>query len=112
MVKDLSARTDRMVLETAGGIVSNGPALDGIIGAFETVWLKASPQEHLLRVIGQGDLRPMHGTPKALDHLQRLLAQREQDYARADHCLDTTGRSPAACVDDLDAMLAGEPAKR
>lgn len=110
VVKDLSSRDDRIVLETAGGIVSNGPALEIILGAFKTVWLKASPDEHLQRVIQQGDMRPMHGTPKALEHLKTLLVHREQEYARADCVLDTTGRSPAACVDDLE-RIAGYQTK-
>ncbi len=109
VVKDLSGRSDRIVLETAGGIVSNGPALDMILGSFKTVWLKASPEDHLQRVIRQGDMRPMHGTPKALEHLKTLLAAREQEYARADCMLDTTGRQPEACVEELEriAALAG-----
>ncbi len=104
VVKDLANRTGPIVLETAGGIVSNGPALEVILGTFKTVWLKASPDEHLQRVIQQGDMRPMHGTPKALEHLKTLLAHREQEYARADLVLDTTGRSPTACVDELERI--------
>ena len=106
VVRDLSGRNDRIVLETAGGIVSNGPALDLIIKSFKTVWLKASPEEHLERVIRQGDMRPIRGTPQALEHLKTLLATREQEYARADCVLDTTGRTPEACVDELEKMAA------
>lgn len=108
VVRELSGRPDRIVLETAGGIVSNAPALDLILGSFKTVWLKASPEEHLNRVIRQGDMRPMHGTPKALEHLKTLLSSREQEYARADSVLETTGRTPDACVDDLE-RIAGAP---
>ena len=106
VVHNLSGRNDRIVLETAGGIVSNGPALDVILSSFKSVWLKASPEEHLQRVIRQGDMRPMQGTPKALEHLKTLLAQREQEYARADCMIDTTGRTPEACVDELE-QIAG-----
>jgi len=102
VVKVVSGRNDRIVLETAGGIVSNKDALDVILGSFKTVWLKASPDEHLQRVMSQGDMRPMHGTPKALEHLKALLATREEEYARADSVLDTTGRTPEACVDELE----------
>ncbi len=109
VVKDLSARTDRIVLETAGGIVSNAAALEMILSSFRTIWLKAAPQEHLQRVIRQGDMRPMRETPEALDHLKALLKQREQEYARADCALDTTGLSPEACVHKLE-QIAGIPA--
>lgn len=104
VVREITSRADRVVLETAGGIVSNGPALDAILGNFKTVWLKASPEEHLNRVIGQGDMRPMKGTPQALEHLKTLLAQREEEYGRADCVLDTTGLAPEACVDELDRI--------
>ena len=106
VVKELSGRNDRIVLETAGGIVSNAAALDVILGSFKTVWLKASPEEHLQRVIEQGDMRPMYGTPKALDQLRTLLAMREPEYARADCVLDTSGRTSQACVDELDHIAA------
>ena len=104
VVREIISRGDRIVLETAGGIVSNGPALDVILSSFRTVWLKASPEEHLDRVIGQGDTRPMQGAPKALEHLRTLLTQREEEYGRADCVLDTTGRAPEACVDELERI--------
>jgi XRE family aerobic/anaerobic benzoate catabolism transcriptional regulator len=107
VVAELSARNDRIVLETAGGIVSNGSALDVILGSFKTVWLKASPEEHLQRVIKQGDMRPMHGMPKALEHLRTLLARREQEYARADCVIETTSRTPDDCVDELELIAGG-----
>jgi len=104
VVRDLCARSERTVLETAGGIVANEEALDMILGAFKTVWLRASPEEHLARVTHQGDLRPMRDNPKALEHLKVLLAQRELDYARAQCVLDTTSRSVEACLADLEVI--------
>jgi len=104
VVRDIASRDDRIVLETAGGIVSNRDALAVILASFKTVWLKASPEEHLQRVIRQGDMRPMQATPKALEHLKALLAEREAEYARADCALDTAGRTPEACVDELERI--------
>lgn len=104
VVHDLAARSDRIVLETAGGIVANSEALEVILTSFKTVWLKASPEEHLARVVRQGDMRPMQGMPKALDHLKALLAAREAEYARADHVIDTTGRSVADCAQELERI--------
>ena len=105
VVNDLARRNERMIVETAGGIVSNREALDVILGAFKTVWLKASPEEHLDRVVKQGDMRPIQGTPKALEHLKLLLAQREPEYERADFVLDTSRRTPEECVDMLDKIV-------
>ena len=49
--------------------------------------------------------------PKALEHLKTLLARREQEYARADCVLDTTGRTPEACVDELEMIAGGAVAR-
>ena len=104
VVAELVRGSERVVLETSGGIVGNSEALETILTSFKTVWLKAAPEEHLLRVTGQGDLRPMQGNPKALEHLKALLATREADYARADVVLDTTGKTADACLAELERL--------
>lgn len=109
VVAELARRTGPMVVETAGGIVGNGQALDIILAGFKTVWLKARPEEHLARVAGQGDTRPMQGNPRALEHLKALLAQREVDYARAECILDTSGRDIDDCLGELQGIAATIP---
>ena len=104
VIAELARRNDHVVLETAGGLVGNPEALSAILGAYKTVWIQASPEAHLARVAGQGDTRPMHGNPRALDHLKALLATREPEYARAECSLDTAGRSIEACLADLEAI--------
>ncbi len=104
VIADLLRRNDHVVLETAGGIVGNSDALGCVLGAFKTVWIKATPDEHLSRVMNQGDLRPMHGNPQAREHLKALLSAREPDYARAEYVLDTSGRAIDACLADLETI--------
>ena len=104
VVNELAAAEGKMVIETAGGIAGNSDALEVVLGSFKTVWLKASPEEHLMRVAKQGDTRPMRGNPKALDHLKSLLVQRESEYARAETALDTTGKTPEQCVSELERI--------
>lgn len=106
VVAVLARRDDRIVLETAGGIVGNGEALNMILAAFKTIWLKASPEEHLARVAGQGDMRPMLGNPKALEHLKSLLAAREPQYTRAECVIDTSGRTVEATLAELEHIAA------
>ena len=106
VVGEFARRDDRIVLETAGGIVGNAEALDLVLGAFTCIWVKASPEEHLARVIGQGDTRPMHGNPKALEHLKALLAAREADYRRSECVLDTSGRTVDDCLAELERLSA------
>jgi XRE family transcriptional regulator, aerobic/anaerobic benzoate catabolism transcriptional regulator len=107
VVSALVERGGKCVLETAGGIASNNEAMTTILARYKTVWLKASPDEHLSRVARQGDLRPMQGNPTALEHLRTLLASREAEYGRADLVIDTAGRSVEDCFAELQALTAG-----
>lgn len=103
---DLSHRTEPIVVETAGGIAGNDEALDTILTAFTTIWLRAKPDEHLARVASQGDLRPMRGNTRALEQLKGLLKQREAGYARADFAIDTSGKAPDTCLQELVTVMA------
>ena len=78
-----------------------------------TVWLKASPEEHMNRVIAQGDLRPMAGTggTEAMDDLKRILAGRAAFYGKADIAFDTSGKSQDECFAALLATIRSETAK-
>ena len=104
VIAELIRRNDHIVLETSGGIVGNSDALGHILGAFKTVWIRATPDEHLARVMNQGDLRPMHGNPQAREHLKALLSAREPEYARAEYMLDTSGRSIDSCLAELETI--------
>ena len=106
VISALAEREEQIVLETAGGIAGNATALALVLGAFRSVWIKASPQEHLSRVAGQGDTRPMRGNPKALEHLKAMLAQREAGYARAEMTLETGGKSVEQSLSELERLLA------
>lgn len=106
VVAALVERDGKMVLETAGGMTGNSAVMTTILSRFKTVWLKASPEEHLARVAKQGDTRPMLGNPAALEHLKTLLAAREPEYARADAMIDTSGRTLAECFADLEMIAA------
>jgi len=90
----------RAVIATAGGLVSEASTLQMLLSRCYTVWLRASPEEHMKRVIAQGDMRPMAGNAEAMDDLKRILAGREAFYAKADLTFDTGGQPLA------DAYLA------
>jgi XRE family aerobic/anaerobic benzoate catabolism transcriptional regulator len=97
----LLARKELMVLATGGGIVSEPPTFDLILSSFYTIWLKAEPEEHMARVRGQGDLRPMADDRSAMAELRTILLSREPLYARASAVVDTAGLT----VDDAAARL-------
>ncbi len=89
----LLARKELMVLATGGGIVSEPLTFDLILQSFYTIWLKARPEEHMARVRGQGDLRPMADDRSAMAELRTILLSREPLYARASAVVDTSGLS-------------------
>lgn len=101
LVQTLS-RKEPVVLATGGGIVSEPLTFDLILSSFYTVWLKARPEEHMARVRGQGDLRPMADDRSAMAELRTILLSREPLYARAAAQVDTAGLS----VEDATARLA------
>jgi XRE family aerobic/anaerobic benzoate catabolism transcriptional regulator len=90
---------ERAVLSVGGGIVSQPDTYTFLLAHCRTVWLKAAPEEHMARVIAQGDLRPMAGNEEAMDDLRRILKAREALYARADAIVDTSGA-------DIEASFA------
>ena len=81
------------VIATPGGIVAEPATFDTLLGHCTTVWLQASPEEHMARVAAQGDTRPMAQSREAMADLRRILAGRAAFYAKADAAFDTSGRS-------------------
>jgi XRE family transcriptional regulator, aerobic/anaerobic benzoate catabolism transcriptional regulator len=79
------------VIATAGGIVSNAETFALLLRRTHTVWIKARPDEHMRRVMQQGDFRPMAKNRAAMADLVAILDARTPDYARARAELDTSG---------------------
>jgi XRE family transcriptional regulator, aerobic/anaerobic benzoate catabolism transcriptional regulator len=80
-----------MVLATGGGIVSDPVTFERLLASYFTVWIKATPGEHMSRVRKQGDLRPMGADKAAMAELITILQSREPFYARARTVIDTSG---------------------
>ena len=92
---------DRAVLVVGGGIVSEEETFNLLLANCYTVWLKANPEEHMARVLSQGDFRPMAGNEEAMEDLKRILAAREPLYRKADAVVDTAGESPEESLQEL-----------
>jgi XRE family aerobic/anaerobic benzoate catabolism transcriptional regulator len=92
------------VIATGGGIVAQPATYGLLLENCVTIWLRASPEEHMRRVLAQGDTRPMRGTERAMDDLHAILESREQLYARADFTVDTSGRTVEAALQELLAL--------
>ncbi|WP_341703745.1 helix-turn-helix transcriptional regulator [Ferrovibrio sp.] len=98
------------VIATGGSLPSEPATYAHLLAHCFTVWLKARPEEHMGRVVAQGDLRPMAGQSEAMADLKRILAQREALYARADMTFDTAGRAADQAGSELAAALRAHPA--
>jgi len=99
------ATHDRTVIATGGSLVTDPGTYELLLERCRSVWLKASPEEHMARVIAQGDLRPFKGRNAALEEIRKLLADRNRLYGRAEIVLDTSGRTPKASLAELKELL-------
>ena len=108
---------DGVVMTTGGSIVSERETFDLLQSRFYCVWLKTSPEEHMSRVVAQGDMRPFDATRgengqiargamgEAMEDLRGILASRESLYARADAVVDTAARSVKQSLKDLERAV-------
>ena len=95
---------EHVVIAAGGGLVSEAPTYELLRSACYTVWIKASAEEHMQRVIAQGDLRPMHGREEAMGDLRRILAERNDLYGMADAVIDTSNKTLDASQEELQTM--------
>lgn len=100
-------RHDRAVIATGGSIVSEAATFDLLLSACFTVWLTAAPEEHMARVVAQGDTRPMADNEEAMEDLRRILKGREALYSKADARVDTAGKTTAQSLRELKKAVAG-----
>jgi XRE family aerobic/anaerobic benzoate catabolism transcriptional regulator len=104
------AQDERAVIATGGSLVTDAGTYRMVRERCVCVWLKASPEEHMARVMAQGDLRPFKGVTtsgrsSALDEIRQLLADRDHLYSRADFTLDTSGKTPRASFSQLLSLV-------
>ena len=99
------AHDERAVIATGGSLVTDAGTYRALRERCLCVWLKSLAEEHMARVVAQGDLRPFKGInatgrPSARRDPQ-LLADRDRLYSRADVTLDTSGKTLRASLSQL-----------
>lgn len=99
------ATHDTMILAVAGGIVVEPDTYTTLLNHFHTIWLTASPEEHMDRVRAQGDTRPMAGNAEAMSQLKTILTNRTPLYERALARLDTSGKPLKTSLADLLTLI-------
>jgi XRE family aerobic/anaerobic benzoate catabolism transcriptional regulator len=105
-LETIIARFDRAVIATGGSLVTEPATYDLLLSACFVVWLSAKPDEHMGRVLAQGDLRPMADGPQAMDDLKAILESRSPLYAKANARVSTSGKTEAQA---FAALLAAIP---
>lgn len=104
-IEDVVRHYPQAVIATPGGIVSEPATYKLLLSHCYTVWLKAEPEEHMDRVLAQGDKRPMSGNREAMEDLKRILESRTQFYSKADKTVDTSGLTSEQAYSQLIAQL-------
>jgi XRE family transcriptional regulator, aerobic/anaerobic benzoate catabolism transcriptional regulator len=82
----------QVVIATPGGMVSDTATFNLLLSSCTTVWLKAEPEDHMQRVIAQGDMRPMAASKEAMDDLKQILKGRAAFYSKADVTIETSAQ--------------------
>jgi XRE family transcriptional regulator, aerobic/anaerobic benzoate catabolism transcriptional regulator len=99
------------IVTTAGGIVANQETYALLLRRTHTIWIKARPEDHMSRVMAQGDFRPMAQNRAAMADLVAILEARRADYSRAEAEIDTSGeaieQSFAKLLRIVTALLEG-----
>jgi XRE family aerobic/anaerobic benzoate catabolism transcriptional regulator len=100
-LEDIIQRYPRAVIATPGGIVSDPATFKLLLSHCYTVWLKATPKDHMERVLAQGDTRPMSGNREAMEDLKNILESRAAYYSKADQTFDTSNATLEAAYSGL-----------
>jgi XRE family aerobic/anaerobic benzoate catabolism transcriptional regulator len=106
----LLARNEPMVIATGGSVVTDPETWQLLRRRTHTVWLKATPEDHWKRVLGQGDTRPMENRTSAMAELRSILSHRAPMYAQAAQTIDTSAVTVSAAVRMIAAALRRQQA--
>src|SRR5215831_7340355 len=101
----LLAQNESMVIATGGSVVTDPETWQFLKRRTHTVWLKATPEDHWKRVLGQGDTRPMANRTSAMSELRSILSQRAPLYAEAAQTIDTSSIRVNEAVRTIAAAL-------
>ena len=103
---DVLRQQRNFVIATSGSIVTEPGTLELLLASCFTVWVRAEPEEHMKRVMAQGDMRPMAKSARAMEDLISILRSREPLYAKAEFTLSTTGKTPEQNLAELLRVVA------
>ncbi len=95
------------VIATPGGLVADPATFNQLLAHCTTVWLQASPEDHMKRVVAQGDMRPMAASREAMEDLRGILSGRAAFYSKAEYRLDTSTQPLEETFEALRRLVRG-----
>jgi XRE family transcriptional regulator, aerobic/anaerobic benzoate catabolism transcriptional regulator len=101
------AAHEEAVIATPGGLVSDTQSFNLLLSRCTTVWLQATPEDHMRRVREQGDLRPMAASKEAMEDLKSILEGRKAFYSKADITVNTSDRPIESAFASLSQLVRG-----
>ncbi|MBE5075048.1 helix-turn-helix domain-containing protein [Erythrobacteraceae bacterium E2-1 Yellow Sea] len=104
VLASICSNNSMAVIAAPGAIVADGKLYDQLRQSAWTVWLKANPDDHMERVIAQGDLRPMSESRAAMNDLKAILLAREVAYGQADAQVDTSAQDLTSTLGILEEL--------
>ena len=105
VINNLLKKNKKLIVLTGGSIVSEIETYNFVLENFYTIWIKAKPEEHMNRVIKQGDLRPMSSNPRAMDDLNSILKERKNLYLQADAIVNTENKNKNDSYKELKEII-------
>jgi XRE family aerobic/anaerobic benzoate catabolism transcriptional regulator len=92
-LEEVTQRGERVVIATPGGVVSDPATFGVLLESCLTVWLQARPEDHMRRVLAQGDTRPIEASAEAMEDLRSILRTRSALYSKSEIHVDTSAQS-------------------
>jgi XRE family aerobic/anaerobic benzoate catabolism transcriptional regulator len=105
-LNDVLCQHPNFVIATSGSIVTEPSTLELLLSSCLTVWVRAEPEDHMKRVMAQGDTRPMGKNARAMEDLISILKSREPLYSKAAASLLTSGKTPEQNLAELLRIIA------
>lgn len=99
---------DRAVIATGGSLPTEPGTFDLLLSTCHVIWLQATPEEHMQRVVAQGDWRPMKASREAMEDLRAILASRNPLYSQAHATFDTSGLTEDAAAGGLADLIKAQ----
>lgn len=93
----------RAVVEAGAILVAKSASYELLRRGYYTVWIRATPEEHVSRRINSGSGQ---GVSVSMDNVRQTLAEREPYYRTASAVVDTSERKIYECLEELAQLAA------